>query len=184
MPRQLANGLWLKRQSRRKHQEPRPLVETLPRIDIGDLCRWRVFPNDWRKAHLLELPFRYPFLKNLVISLEDIEANHVFGYTQLIKLRWFRTGFGGNNRPRPLFICMCGRSVTRLYFKGGYLNCRRCCNATYASRVLGKYTRPALQAIRLRNLLQFKTYMSKRNRNRTQSPHSNNNKARTQQQTP
>jgi hypothetical protein len=166
MPPQLARGLWLKRQSRRKHSE-RPLVETLPRIDIGDLCRWRVFPKDWHKAHLLELPFRYPFLKNLVISLEDIEANHVLGYTQVIKLRWCATGFGGLNRPRPLFICtMCSRSVTKLYFKGGYLNCRRCCNGTYASRVLGKYTRPVLQAIRLHNLLQFKTYMSKRNRNR------------------
>ena len=45
---------------------------------------------------------------------------------------------------------MCGRSVTKLY----------------ASRVLDKHTRPVLQAIRLRKLLEFKTYMSKRNRNR------------------
>jgi hypothetical protein len=35
-----------------------------------------------------------------------------------------------------------------------------------ASRVLDKHTRPVLQAIRLRKLLEFKTYMSKRNRNR------------------
>ena len=86
---------------------PRPLVEQLPRIDIADLCRWNVFPNqcDWTKAHLLELPFRYPFLKNLVISLQTIEANHHSGYTQSIPLRWCRTGFGGNYRPRPLFIC-------------------------------------------------------------------------------
>ena len=48
MPPQLARGLWAKRQLRRKEQ--RPLVEQLPRIDIADLCRWQVFPNDWHKA--------------------------------------------------------------------------------------------------------------------------------------
>jgi hypothetical protein len=166
MPSQLARGLWKKRQSRRP--QSRPIVETLERLDVCDFCRWRVFPKqtEWHKAHLLELPFRYSFAKRFVISLQDIEVTHVSGHTQSIPLRWLRTGYGGPWKPRPLFVCMCGRSVTKLYFKSGYLNCRRCCNATYASRVLGKYTRPALQAIRLRNLLQFKTYMSKRNRNR------------------
>jgi hypothetical protein len=112
------------------------------------------------------LPFRYPFVKNLVISLQTIEANHRSGYTQHIPLRWIRTGYGGRHRPRPLFICSCGRSVTRVYFKGGHLACRRCHDATYASRVLGKHTRPTLQAVRLRKLLEFKTYMSKQNRQR------------------
>jgi hypothetical protein len=63
MPPQLA------RAKRPKRTTPRPLVETLHRIDIDDLCRWRVFPSqyDWHKAHLLEAPFRYPFVKSLVI---------------------------------------------------------------------------------------------------------------------
>jgi hypothetical protein len=163
MPPQLA------RAKRSKRSTPRPIVEQLPRIDIADLCRWNVFPDqrDWHKAHLLELPFRYPFVKNLVISLQNIEANHVSGYTQVIPLRWVRTGFGGNYRPRPLFICTnCGRSVTKLYFNYGSLKCRRCANATYASRVLDKRTRPILQAIRLRSFLQLKSYMSQRNRQR------------------
>ncbi len=105
MPPQLA------RAKRPKRSTPRPIVEQLPRIDIADLCRWNAFPNqcDWHKAHLLELPFRYPFLKNLIISLQNIEANHVSGYTQVIPLRWCRTGFGGNYRPRPLFILACIR---------------------------------------------------------------------------
>jgi len=149
MPPQLA------RAKRPKRSTPRPIVETLERLDIRDLCRWRVFPKqtEWHKAHLLELSFRYSFAQSFVISLQNIEVNHYSGYTQSIPLRWLRTGFGGPWEPRPLFICICGRSVTKLYYHSEHLHCRRCCSATYASRVLGKRTRPILQAIRLRNLL-------------------------------
>jgi hypothetical protein len=106
MPPQLA------RAKRPKRSTPRPLVEELPRIEIADLCRYGAFPSqyEWHARYLLEL---YPFLKNLVISLQNIEANHHSGYIQSIRLRWLRTGFGGNSRPRPL--CQCGRSVTKLY---------------------------------------------------------------------
>jgi hypothetical protein len=152
MPPQLARA----KRRRSRHSEPRPIVERLPRIDIADLCRWQVFPDqcDWHKDHLLELPFRYPFLKNLVISLQTIDANHVSGYIQNIRLRWIRTGFGGNFRPRPLFVCECGRPVTKLYFKYGSLHCRRCTNAVYASQVCsGRKTRSHLQATRLQNFI-------------------------------
>jgi hypothetical protein len=162
MPPQLA------RAKRPKRSEPRPLVEQLPRIDIIDLCRWKVFPSqyDWNKAHLLELPFRYPFVKSLIISLQDIEANHHTGDTQIVPLRWCRTGFGGNHRPRPLFICQCGRSVRRLYFKSAYLGCRRCVGGTYASRQCSQRQRPILQAKRLQFFLEHKPYMWKSNRRR------------------
>jgi hypothetical protein len=162
LPRQLAMA------KRPKRTMPRPLVETLQRLDINDLCRWKVFPDQysWDKVHYLEAPFRFPFLKSLIFTLQYTEANHHNGYNQIIPLRWCRTGFGGNNRPRPLFICQCGRSVRRVYFKGGHLACRRCCDATYASRVCDKRTRPILQAKRLQNFLQLKSYMSKRNRRR------------------
>src|SRR5262245_55790383 len=97
MPPQLA------RAKRRPKDRPRPIVEQLPRIDIADLCRFRVFPDktNWHARHRLEMPFRYPFVKNLVISLTVIEANHYSGYIQSIRLRWCRTGFGGNYRPAP-----------------------------------------------------------------------------------
>ena len=161
---------WQLRYAKRRPKRfgPRPIVEQLRRIDIADLLRFRVFPKqtDWHARHILEMPFRFPFVKNLVISLQAIEANHHSGYTQSIPLRWIRTGFGGNYRPRPFFICKCGRSVTKLYFNYGSLHCRRCANATYASRILDKRTRPILQAIRLRTFLQLKSYMSKRNRQR------------------
>jgi hypothetical protein len=162
MPPQLA------RAKRPKRSEPRPLVELLPRIDIIDLCRWKVFPSqyDWNKDHLLELPFRYPFVKNLIISLQTIEANYHTGDTQVIPLRWLRTGFGGNQRPRPLFVCNCGRSVCRVYFKSAHLSCRRCVGATYASRQCDKRMRPILQAKRLQFFLEHKRGMHKSNRER------------------
>src|SRR6266516_1809258 len=162
MPPQLA------RAKRPKRSQPRPRVEQLPRIDIIDLCRWKVFPSqyDWNKAHLLELPFRYPFVKGLIISLQDIEANHHTGYNQIIPLRWCRTGFGGNQRPRPLFVCNCGRSVTKVYYQHGSLKCRRCCDATYARRVCSQRQRPILQAKRLQFFLEHKPYMGKNNSKR------------------
>jgi hypothetical protein len=140
----------------------------LPRIDIADLCRFRVFPpmTNWRARYSLEMPFRYPFVKNLVICPQSIEANHLPGHTQPIKLRWCRTGFGGNYRPRPLFVCQCGRSVTKLYFRHFNLACRRCTNALYASQVCGKHSRPILKTLRLENLLKLKSYMGNRNRQR------------------
>jgi hypothetical protein len=85
-------------------------------------------------------------------------------------LRWVRTGFGGNHRPRPLFVCNCGRSVTRVYFKGGHLACRRCTNAVYASQVCsGRATRSALQAHRLQAFLKHKPTLWHRTRKRLQA---------------
>jgi len=166
MPPQLA------RAKRPRRSTPRPLVEELSRLEIADLCRYGAFPSqyEWNVSYLLELPFRYPFLKNLVISLQNIEANHHTGYTQTIPLRWLRTGFGGNSRPRPLFICNCGRSVTKLYFKTGHLACRRCQSAVYASQVCDKCTRPVLQAQRRQWFLKLKarTGMWKSTRQRLQ----------------
>jgi hypothetical protein len=120
-------------------------------------------PSNWQDEHYLELPFKYPFVRNLTISLESIEANHVSGYIQSIPLHWCRTGFG---RRRPLLVCQCGRSVTKLYFNAGHLACRRCQNAVYASQVCDKAARPILQAKRLRTFLELKTYMRQSNRQR------------------
>jgi hypothetical protein len=166
IPAQLRRGL----ANRRKGAEPKAIVEQLPRVDITDLCRLQVFPSqyEWNVDHHLEMPFRYPFVKSLLISLQSIGFNHYSGYNQIVPLRWIRTGFARTTGRRPLFNCNCGRSVTKLYFTYGSLKCRRCANATYASRVLGKRTRPILQAKRLQTFLQLKTGtgMSKRNRQR------------------
>jgi hypothetical protein len=163
MPPQLA------RAKRPKRAEPRPIAETLARIDIADLCRWNVFPTQYHVDHYLEMPFRYGFLKSLVISLQNIEFNHVSGYNQIVPLRWCKTGFGRNIGRRPLFICRCGYSVAKLYFTYGSLKCRRCAKAIYASQVCGKRTRPILKAIRLHSFIRRKTGIWKSTRQRLQS---------------
>ena len=70
----------LKYAKRPKRVEPRPLVEQLPRLDIGDLVRLKLFPNNWETRRSYEVAFRYPFLKSIVVTLAFIEANHVSGY--------------------------------------------------------------------------------------------------------
>jgi hypothetical protein len=157
MPPQLARGLAERRaKPRRFRGEPKPLAECLPSINVNDLARYRVFPSQWHVSHTLELPFRYPFVKRLVVSLAAIKAHHHSGYNQTIPLRWVATGFGGSNRPRALLGCRCCRTVTKLYFDGGRLACRRCVNAIHASQVLDKRTRPALQAHRLQAFIMHK----------------------------
>jgi hypothetical protein len=116
MPRQLEAGLLRRRYSRKR--SPRPIVEQLQRIDVADLCRYQVFPDNHYETWLLELPFKYPFVEKLLISRQTIEAKHYSGYNQITPLRWVRTGFGGH---RSHLICQYCRPVTKLYFNYG--NC-------------------------------------------------------------
>ena len=48
----------LQQAKRPKRSEPRLIVELLPNISIGDLCRWKVFPDNWYSQHKLEALFR------------------------------------------------------------------------------------------------------------------------------
>jgi hypothetical protein len=157
MPPQLARGLWKKRQFHRTEQ--RPLAEQLPHININDL---NVPKNLYSVVTVPWISFRYPFISAARLSPYVVEFAHS-GRIQKFRLKWIKTGFG---LPRFAFICDCQRPTIKLYFRHGNLACRRCWNLTYASRTLDKRTRPVLQAIRLRNLLKFKRYMSKRNRQR------------------
>jgi hypothetical protein len=122
-------------------------VELTPHIDIHDLCRWNAFPRDWDKSYLLEMPFRYPFVKSLLVSVQNVEVNHHSGYNQRIALHWARTGFG---RPRPLFVCQCGYGARRLFFRCGNLACRTCHKAVYASQKNNQIGRKRLAASKLR----------------------------------
>jgi len=156
----------LKYAKRPKRAEPRPLVEQLPRLDIGDLTKLKVFPSDMHTRRTYEVAFRYPFLKTLTVSFAEVEANHVSGYTQRIGLKWIRTGFGGNWKPRPLLICRCRRATRKVYLRHGSLGCRRCSSAIHASQACSKRLRPILQAPRLQTFLSLKTYMRQTTRKR------------------
>jgi hypothetical protein len=143
MPPQLARS----KRRHNRHSERRKLVELTPHISIHDLLRWKAFPQSYDKSYLLEAPFKYPFVKCLVVSCETIEIHHHSGYIQPVLLRWIRTGFG---RHRPLLTCRCGRSSRRLFFRHGSLACRHCHGLQYASRQLDSIGRKRLQASKLR----------------------------------
>jgi hypothetical protein len=159
MPRQLARGLWAKRQSRRREQ--RPLAECLPHINVNDLP----IPREYQIYVAPNISLRYPYIVGMRIAYDGVEFTHT-GRTQIFDFKWIKTGFG---YPRPAFICDCGRPVIKLYFRYLNLACRRCCNAIYGSQACDKNTRPILQALRLQTFLRLKTYMRQRNRRRLQA---------------
>src|SRR5262249_4264440 len=142
MPPQLA------RADRRHKSEPRPLIELTRYIDIHDLCRWKVFPDIWDKSHILKMTFKYPFLKSLIISQQNIEFNHVSGYNQRVGLHWVRTYFGHG---RPIFVCnQCHCGARRLFLRYGHLACRHCHRLSPASRQRDSNGRKRLAAAKLR----------------------------------
>jgi hypothetical protein len=156
MPPQLARGLQAKRQSRRCEQ--RPLAECLPHINANDLP----IPRDYQIHVAPNISLRYPHILRMRIAYDGVEFTHS-GREQVFDFKWIKTGFG---YPRPAFRCDCGRPVITLYFRHANLACRRCSNATYASRTLDKRTRPILQAQRLNMFLKLKTGMRKTTRQR------------------
>jgi hypothetical protein len=111
------------------------------------LCRWKVFPDNWYAQHKLAMTFRYPWARNLIISRRNIEINHVCGYTQRIGIHWVKTGFG---KPRPIFVCRCGYGVHKLFLRYGFLACRHCHGAAYASQQRDSNGRKRLAASKLR----------------------------------
>jgi len=142
---QLRVGLYNRRKSR--NTEPRPIVELMPYVNISDLIRQRVFPDNYYDAHTLRMTFKYPWAESLVIRRQYIEFKHVCGYNQRVGIHWARTGFG---KPRPLFICECGYGARRLFFKYGSLACRECHKLSYASQQQDVITRKRLSAAKLR----------------------------------
>ena len=142
MPPQLA------RAKRPKRSEPRAIIERTPHINISDLIRQRVFPDNYYDEHILEMPFKYPWAKSLVISRRNIVFAHRIEYNQRVGIHWAKTGFG---KPRPLFICsQCCRGAQRLFFKYGSLACQECHKLSYASRQRDYNGRKRLQAAKLR----------------------------------
>jgi hypothetical protein len=93
-------------------------------------------------------PFRLPFVSNLIGSLKTLNQITRNGYTECVKLRWVRTSFGGNYRPRPLFICTNrGRSIANCILREESLNSRRCSNAVHASQSCDKHIVPFCEEI-------------------------------------
>src|SRR5262245_15364460 len=161
MPWQLRNA------QRPKRATPRPLAECLQRINVNDL---KIPKGLNTTVTAPRISLRFPFLSGARLSARMVEFAHS-GRIQSFRLKWIKTGYG---LPRFAFICDCGRPVISLYLHHGNLSCRRCGNAIYASQVCDKHSRPTLKAIKLRNFLNWKTYMSQRNRQRIEARLSSN----------
>jgi hypothetical protein len=156
MPWQLKVGLYNKRKYRR--HEPRLIAECLPSINVNDLD----IPRNYQTYIAPDISLRFPHISNMRIAWNMVQFAHS-DRVQTFNFKWIKTGFG---YPRPAFICECGRPTIKLYFHRLNLACRQCCNVVYACQTRNKRSRPILKAIRLRNFLEFKSGMSKRNRQR------------------
>src|SRR6516164_1035102 len=113
MPWQLA------RARRPKRREPRPLIDSLPLVDIRTLGRKRLFPDDWHGTNVLpNIGLVYPGISSLKLTRGAITANFYGAGQQIILIRWYSPGLGGL---RPIGQCGCKRTAFRFYRVNGRL---------------------------------------------------------------
>src|SRR5262245_59969296 len=145
MPPQLA------RARRPRRREPRPLIDSLPFLDIRTLGRKRLFPSDYYGTNVLpNIGFVYPGISSLKLTRAAITASFYGGNQQTIQIRWYSAGLGGL---RPVGQCGCKKSAFRFYRIGARLCCKRCCGGMYASQTRNAVTRSLLQAERIRRFI-------------------------------
>jgi hypothetical protein len=163
MPRQLREGL---RRHPKGSRPPRPIAEQLPSISVNDL---HISSLDTFKNYVMpNVSLRYPYLSGVRLSVHVVEFQHPSlhrgqtGPIQTFRLKHIRTGFG----IRHAFICTCQRPVIKLYYLHRRLACRRCHDATYASRTCSKRQRPILQISRIESFLNNKLGLYRRTRER------------------
>jgi hypothetical protein len=162
MPKQLREGL---RRHPKGSRPPRPIAEQLPAISVNELTITN--PYDY-KTYIADLSLKYPPLVGAKISYHVIEFHLASlhrdkpGPVFTFRLKHIRTGFG----VRHAFICTCQRPVIKLYYLHRKLACRRCHDATYASRTCSKRQRAVLQVSRIQSFLDNKLGLYRRTRER------------------
>jgi hypothetical protein len=83
----------------------------MQRIDIADLFRFHVLPNNWRERWTMELPVRYPFVKNLVISLTRNWGKSLFRMYSINPMRYshrFRKHIAADQSPSCISLWISG----------------------------------------------------------------------------
>jgi hypothetical protein len=161
MPKQLREGL---RRHPKGSRPPRPIAEQLPSINVNDLP----VPRDYKNYTLPNVSLRYPQLASVRLSFHVVEFQHPSlhrgqaGPIQTFRLKHIKTGFG----VRHASICACQRPVITLYYLHRRLACRRCHDATYASRTCSKRQRAVLQVSRIQSFLDNKLGLYRRTRDR------------------
>jgi len=147
---------WQLAKAFKPRRSTKPVLETLPQINVNRLQ----IPRDHQTY--VGSDFRFPHIDGMRINAFMVQFAHN-NRAQTFKFKWIKTPSGW---PRAAFICECGRPVIKIYLKHQNLGCHACCNAIRASQTRNKQGRITLKAIRLRKLLEFKSYMGNRNRQR------------------
>jgi hypothetical protein len=142
---------WQLARARRPKRRDRPLIDSLPFVDIRTLGRKKLFPPDYDGTNVMpNIGLVYPGISSLKLTRGAITATFYGGNQQIIPIRWYRPGPGGL---RPIGQCGCKRTAFRFYRINAKLVCRRCCGGIYASQTRNADTRPLLQAERIRRFI-------------------------------
>jgi hypothetical protein len=136
----------LRTKHRRRKGHGRPLMESLPCLDIRVLAKRKMFPGNWADQHEYN-GYIAPNVSRLILSRRQVEIWHS-NIKQAVPLYWQR-GFG----LRPIFVCSCGRRAFVLRLSRQAFRCYRCCHALYLSQAVDSRHRPVVQAKRIRRFL-------------------------------
>jgi hypothetical protein len=151
-----------------KGKSERPILEKLQSISAKNLKI--PSPYDTKTYILPNIAFRIPQLASARVNYQFVEFRHPplhrgqQGPTQTFGLKHIKVGFG----VRHNLICECGRPVQKLYLFQRNIACRHCLKTRYASQILGKRSRPILQASRIHSFLDGKPRLFRRTRERLQ----------------
>src|SRR5262245_64256931 len=98
MPTQLARGLRVRRQSRRR--ESSPTIELMPSISIHDLRH--AIPRYHGQVNEPDVSLKYPDLAYLRLSASMLEIMGRNGHIQRFRIEWIPTHFG---KHRAILAC-------------------------------------------------------------------------------
>src|SRR5262249_44603148 len=144
MPTQLARGLRVRRQSRRR--ESSPTIELMQSISIHDLRH--AIPRYHGQVNEPDVSLKYPDLADLRLSTSCLEIMGRNGHLQRFGIQWIPTHFG---KHRAILVCStCGYGAIRLYGHYGNYACRFCHQAQYLSQKQKTASRKRLSAAKLR----------------------------------
>jgi hypothetical protein len=144
----MSNVPWqLQTKRRRRKGEGRPVIETLPLLDVHILAKRKMFPRNWHDRHEYD-QYIAPGIARIILSRRQVDVHHS-GRVQAIPIYWQRC-FG----LRPIFVCSCGRKAYRLRLIRGEFLCYRCCGLQYLSRSVSSAHRSVVQKKRLERFIQ------------------------------
>jgi hypothetical protein len=133
----------LQTKRQRRKGESRPLLESLPLLNVNVLAKRDMFPRNWVEIYEYD-GYIAPQIAKVELSRKQVRVFHS-GKIQTVPVYWRKQGFG----LRPLFVCQCKRKAFKLRLIRQTFQCYRCCGVQYLSRSVSSAHRPILQKKRL-----------------------------------